>query len=161
MCLDNKTLCIMTTNFWGKHLKRAYWKTWILDAWSGHLDSGRFDSGHLGAWTLDFWTLDAWTLDAWMLGLWMPVLWATGRLDTWALNACILDNWTLGFWMVGRSILGPRKFYQFLVTSIFFLLLLFTVEFLSISKALWLMCYGSVETAMNICYNSNLLQLIF
>ena len=121
---------------------------WMLWFWT----PGRLDSGLLDSRSLDPGRLDAWSLDACTQGDW--------TLDTWALNACILDNWTLGFWMVGRSTLGPRKFYQFLVTSIFFLLL-FTVEFLSISKALWLMCYGSVEIAMNICYNSNLLQLIF
>ena len=72
----------------------------------------------------------------------------SGCLDAWALNASTLDNWMLGLWMPGPWTLGPRKFYWFLVTSIP-LLLLFTVEFLSISNALWLMCYGSIEIATN------------
>lgn len=83
--------------------------------------------------------LDDWTLEAWMLGL--------GDLVAWTLDAWTLDH-------------GPRKFYPFLVASIS-LLLLCTVDFLGISNALCLMCYGSAKTALNSCYNLNLLDLIF
>ena len=84
----------------------------------------------------------SWTLDTWSGHL------NSGCLDAWALNASTLDNWMLGLWMAGPWTLGPRKFYWFLVTSIP-LLLLFTVEFLSISNALWLTCYSSIEIATN------------
>ena len=72
--------------------KRAYRKSWTLDAWSGRLDSRRLDSGHLDsgrleAWTLDAWALNAWTLNALRLGLWTLGLWTTGRLDSGQLNA--------------------------------------------------------------------------
>ena len=123
-----------------KEEQSVYRKSWTLDAWSKHLDSGRLDSRHLDAWNLDNWTLGLWTI---------------GHLDAWT-----LDDWTLGLWTLGLWTLGPKIFYQFLVTSISFLLL-FTVELLSISNALWLIFYGSIKIAMNSCYNSNLLQLIF
>ena len=72
--------------------KRAYRKSWNLDAWSGRLDSRRLDSGHLDsgrleAWSLDAWVLNAWTLNALRLGLWTLGLWTTGRLDSGQLNA--------------------------------------------------------------------------
>ena len=82
----------------------------------------KLDSGHM-----------VWTLELWMPGCLASKCCDSGQLDAWT-----LDAWTL----------GPRKFYWFLVTSIP-LLLLFTVEFLSISNALWLMCYGSIEIATN------------
>ena len=71
----------------------------------------------------------SWTLDAW-----------SGCLDSrcqdaWTLDTCTLDAWIFGFWKPGLWTLGPRKFYPVLVTSASFLLL-FTVEFLSISNAL-------------------------
>ena len=84
-------------------------------------------------------------------------LWMYG-LDTWTLDAWMLGLWTLGIWMHGLWTLGPRKFYWFLVTFIS-LLLIFTVEFSSISNALWLMCYVSVEIAMNSYYNANLFRV--
>ena len=106
------------------------------------------------------WILDASTLGLWTLRLWTPGLLTTGRLhsgrlDARTLDAWTLDDWTLGLWTPGLWTLAPRKFYQFLVTLISFLLL-FTVELLSIPNALRLICYGSVEIVMNSCYNSNL-----
>ena len=95
----------------------------------GHLNSGR-----LGPWILNDWTLGV--LDS-------------GRLETWT-----MDDWALGLWT-----LGARKFFPFLVTSIYFLLLV-NVEFLVISNTLRLMYYGSVELAANDCYYLNLLQMI-
>ena len=122
---------------------------WTLWFWTpGRLDSGLLDSRRLDPGRLDAWTLDACTLGNWTLGHLGSERLYSGQLNTW-----ILDGWTL----------HPRtqKILSIFSYIYFFLLLLFTVEFLSISKALWLMCYGSVEIAMNICYNSNLLQLIF
>ena len=60
-----------------------------------------------------------------------------------------MNDWTLELW----------ELFPFLVTSIYFLLLV-NVEFLIISNALLLMCYGSVERAANDYYYSTLLQLI-
>ena len=94
----------------------------------GHLNSGR-----LGPWILNDWTLGV--LDS-------------GRLETWT-----MDDWALGLWT-----LGARKFFPFLVTSIYFLLLV-NVEFLIISNTLRIMYYSSVERAANDCYYSTLLQL--
>ena len=91
------------------------WATERLD--SGRLDSGRLDSG-----PLDAWILDAWTLNNWMLG----------HLDSERLDSEQLD---VGFWIPGLLTLGSRKFYPFSVTFLSFLLL-FTVEFFSISNAL-------------------------
>ena len=67
--------------------KRAYRKSWTLDAWSGRLDSRRLDSGHLDSGRLEAWTLDAWALNALTLGLWTLGLRTTGRLDSGQLNA--------------------------------------------------------------------------
>ena len=60
-----------------------------------------------------------------------------------------MDDWTLELW----------ELFPFLVISIYFLLLV-NVEFLIISNARLLMCYGSVERAANDYYCSTLLQLI-
>ena len=79
------------------------------------------------------------------LGLQTPGLWKTGRLDSERLD-------------VGRLYSGPRKYFQFLVTSISFFLL-FNVEFLYISNALRLIYYDFIERAANYYYNLNPLQL--
>ena len=103
-------------------------------------------------WTLGLLTtgrLESWTLEACTLGIWTPGGLDSGRLGTWT-----TDEWALGSWT-----LGTRKFFLFLVTSIYFLLLV-NVEFLIILNTLRLMCYGSVERAANDCYYSTLLQLI-
>ena len=100
-------------------------------------------------WTLGVLTtgcLESWTLEAYTLGIWRPEGLISGRLETWT-----TDDWTLGL-----RILEARKFFPFLVTSIFFLLLV-NVEFLIISNTLRLMYYGSVERAANDCYYSTLL----
>ena len=129
--------------------KKTYRKSWTLgvglDAWTLH------------SWTLDDWTLWLWTtepLDSWTLGLWNRGLGTLVRLDSGFLDAWALEDWTLGLWS-----LGARKFFPVLVTSIS-LLLLVNVEFLIISSAPLLLCYGSVERGVNDRYNSNLLQLI-
>ena len=87
--------------------------------------------------------LDPWTLNDWAL----KVL-NSGRLETWT-----MDDWALGLWTF-----GARKFFPFLVTYMYFLLLV-NGEFLIISNTLRLMYYGSVERTANDCYYSNLLQL--
>ena len=111
----------------------------------------------LGLWYLGFRTighlnsvrLDPWNLNDCTLGIWTPGGLDSERLETWT-----MDDWTLGLWT-----LGARKLFPFLVTFIYFLLLV-NVEFLIISNTLRLMCYGSVERAANDCYYSTLLQLI-
>ena len=137
----------------------------LLNGLPEKLGSGSLDSGPLDDRTLDVWTLDAWTLDARTL--------ETGRLNSGSLDAHTLDNWNLDNWMLG--LWTPRlwklglwtirpnkiKFYPFLVTS--FLLQfrhIVQIEFSSNWNALQLVCYGSVERAVNGCFNSNLLQLI-
>ena len=103
-------------------------------------------------WTLGVLTtggLESWTLDVYTLRIWPPEGLNSGRLETWT-----TDDWTLG-----RRTLEARKLFPFLVTSIFFLLLV-NVEFLIISNSLRLMYYGSVERAANDCYYSTLLQFI-
>ena len=70
-------------------------------------------------------------------------LWIHGQ-DAWTPDTWTLQDWTLGLWTldsepldVGHLYSGPRKCFQFLVTSIsFFLLFNFNVEFLSISNAI-------------------------
>ena len=84
------------------------------------------------------------------LGLRTPGLWKTGRLDFGRLDSERLD--------VGHLYSGPRKYFQFLVTSISFFLL-FNVEFLYISNALRLIYYDFIERAANYYYNLNPLQL--
>ena len=142
--------------------KKAYRKSWTLDVWFGRLDSaflefGLLDSGLLDTWTLYDWTLgllttgrlESWTLEACTLGIWTPGGLDSGRLETWT-----MDDWTLGLWT-----LVARKFFPYLVTSIYFLLLV-NIEFVIFSNTLRLMYYGSVERAANDCYYSTLLQLI-
>ena len=129
--------------------KKAYRKSWTLGVWSGLLDSGHLGSGLLDSGRLDAWTLDDWTLDNWAFGFW-----TAGRLDSGLLDAWTLDAWTLELWT-----LGARKFFPVLVTSVSILLLV-NVEFLIISGTLRSMYYGSVERAVNDCYNSILLQFI-
>ena len=109
---------------------------WTLGLWT----PGRLDFGN---WKLGLWQLEAWTLRLGTLGLWITVHLDCERLDF--------------------EHLDPKKIYSFLVTSMFYLLLLllFTVERLSILNDIWLICYGSVEIAMSSSYNLNLLQLIF
>ena len=88
-------------------------------------------------WTLGLLTtgrLESWTLEACTLGIWTPGGLDSGRLGTWT-----TDEWALGSWT-----LGTRKFFLFLVTSIYFLLLV-NVEFLIILNTLQLKYYGSVE----------------
>ena len=136
--------------------KKAYRKSWTPDLWSGRnawtLDSCALDSRVPDDWTVELWTtgpLNSKWLDPWTLGLWTSRGLDLGRLETWT-----MDNWALGLWT-----LGARKFLPFLVTSIYFLLLV-TADFLIISNTLRLMYYGSVERAANDCYYSNLLQMI-
>ena len=100
-------------------------------------------TGKAGLWTHG---LDAWNLDAWILGLWTLGCFDSGQLNTWTLG-----NWTLWLWKLWLRTLEPKNLYPFLLTS---------TSFLSVSNALSLMYYGSVQIAMNSCYNSNLLQLI-
>ena len=93
--------------------------------------------------------MESWTLEACTLGIWTPGGLDSGRLETWT-----MDDWTLGLWT-----LVARKFFPYLVTSIYFLLLV-NIEFVIFSNTLRLMYYGSVERAANDCYYSTLLQLI-
>ena len=103
-------------------------------------------------WTLRFLTterLHSWALEACTVGIWAPRGLDSGRLETWTLDDSAL----------GLCTLGGRKFFPFLVTSIYFLLLV-NVEFLIILITLRLLYHGSVEHAANDCYYSTMLQLI-
>ena len=115
--------------------KKAYRKSWTLDLWSGRnawtLDSCALDSRIPDNWTLELCTtgpLDSWTLDDCTLGIWTSRVLDLGHLETWS-----MDDWALGLWT-----LGARKFLTFLVTSIYFLLLV-NADFLIISSTLRLM----------------------
>ena len=96
---------------------------------------------------------------AWALGLWTLEFWTTGRVGSGRLDSGRLDAWTLDAWTLNGWTLGVRKFFSFLLISIFFLLLV-NVKFLKISNAPRLMYYGSGERGANDSYKSNLLQLI-
>ena len=91
------------------------------------------DSGRLDSGRLGSGRLGACTLDAWTLDSRRLV---SGQLDTWTLEAWILDDRTLGLWTTGHLDSGRME-------------------------AWTLDGYGSVKIAMDSCYNSNLLQLIF
>ena len=126
----------------GNVFKKAYRKSWTLDACSGRIDFG--------------W-LYSWILNAW---LWIPGHLDSGQSDTWTRNNWTLLAWNLDDWTLRLWTLGLGKFFPFFVKSVSFFLL-FNVEFINVSNVLQVMYYGSVESAANGFYNSNLYNLCY
>ena len=85
----------------------------------------------------------------------------SGRLDSRRLDTWTLDAWTQNAWILDDWKLGPRKFFPFLVTSIY-LLLLYNIEFLHILNGpqLWSTVYGVLNVLQMVIIFRTLLQSI-
>ena len=122
---------------------KAYWKSWTLDAWSGHV------------WTLDAWTFGLWTPGFWTFGLWTFGLRTTGHLDfrrlnAWTLDACTLNVSTYRHKLDPEECLGMSS----LSYSIFFKTML-VLTVISRPQSHWNFCTGVFQ---NFHYNCRTLK---